>query len=406
VDQAKFISANFPGLPLELVGPFLPQLPGLAGRIEGQVEGNGTWESPRWNGQLTLRHGAIGLPARPVELQFSHVEANFKAQGSAVLLEHCQGLLNGGEFLAEGCLIFETWPGWQLEALIQGRHVRLWNDRSARCNADGEFRLEGGEGAGRITGEARLLGGRILRPLELTPTPLLRIAAPPLRLEPHGFEKNIPPALRSWELDVRVRNGSPFLLAGQRPPGEIQTDLRLTGTLAQPVPEGVLEFRNAVLVLPLTTASVALGRIEFSQETPWVPQADLRGTAEMPGYKIDFRACGALPQGRLLLRSEPPLPAAHLLSLLTTGYVPGRFDSAAAAKPRVARGYPHWVSALGLPVQGLSQGNAMQTSSPVFPASPTGLGGRVRLWEQMLAGDGLQDASFYPVQAGYVLRLR
>ena len=145
----------------------------------------------------------------------------------------------------------------------------------------------------------------------------------------------VPAPFNAWKVDFSIENDTPFLFSGNAASGEIIPELRLTGTLGNPIPVGRIELKNARVFLPFTTMTIPNGHLDFVEGNPWMPQLNIRGTAQALDYEVEAYAFGSLDKRQLILRSDPPLPQDSLIQLLTTGMAPGVYaETGFAETPR------------------------------------------------------------------------
>jgi hypothetical protein len=190
----------------------------------------------------------------------------------------------------------------------------------------------------------------------------------------------MPTPINAWQIDVTIRNETPFLFSGNAASGEIIPDLRIIGTLGNPIPVGKIELKNARVFFPFTTMTIPEGHLDFLEASPWMPQLDLRGSAQALDYEVEAYAFGPLSERRLILRSDPPLPQDALIQLLTTGMAPGVY---AGAAPGEAQGGLAPPSGFGgkSQRQDLKMGStASRLLSPAPPGGRATLRGRFELW--------------------------
>ena len=181
-----------------------------------------------------------------------------------------------------------------------------------------------------IKGALRFDDSRFSRRVEITP-----LQAPSPEEEAFSapnFQSLVPTSIKAWQIDVSVGNDTTFSFSGNAASGEIIPDLRITGTVGNPIPVGKVELKNARIFFPFTTMTIPEGHIEFLEDSPWMPQLDLRGSAQALDYEVEAYAFGPLSESRLILRSDPPLPQEMLIQLLTTGMAPGVYAGAAPSE--------------------------------------------------------------------------
>ncbi|MCX7868954.1 MAG: translocation/assembly module TamB domain-containing protein, partial [Terrimicrobiaceae bacterium] len=406
------VAAQVPGLELSLLRPLFPGLTKLRGRLHGTLEGGATNGAPSWHGRLSWRDAGLETGG-PAAFEISGLSGELIAQGSEIALESCGGFVNSGPFRLGGRLSLDGWPQWQAQGEFEARGARLPLPAVDDLRADVDLRFEGGPGLGLASGEVRLVEGRLSKRIEIVPQLAPGWGEGATSFQAPDFSKFLLPGLEDWALDVRVRSAKPGSLSGGPSGGEIEPSLRLAGSLAKPVPEGVIEASNLRAFLPFTTLHIPRARAEFFLEDPWMPHLDAQGIAEVMDYDVDLRAQGRLADRVLYMRSEPPLPRESLLLLLTTGYIARDLSSqsfaGAIARQPGAGALQQLAKQLGL--RGWEAGSltslaAALQPSPLLPAGQQPLRARLRLWQGSGAEAGQDEPGAWNIQAGYRYRFR
>ncbi|MGB8463876.1 MAG: translocation/assembly module TamB domain-containing protein, partial [Terrimicrobiaceae bacterium] len=278
-----------------------------------------------------------------------------------------------------------------------------------QLRANANLYASGDKAGGLIKGAVRFVDGRFSRRLEITPLMSVPAAGDKL-FEPPQLERSVPPPFNIWKLDVSIANDTPFLFSGNAASGEIIPELELTGTLGNPIPVGQVELKDARVFLPFTTMTIPDGRIDFVEDSPWMPQLNLRGTAQALDYEVQAYAFGPLNERRLILRSEPPLPQDSLIQLLTTGMAPrvyaapgfGEIPGPGGSTP--LRAFGREFDLQGVQADSTVSGLPVGAAPVPFPGGRATLRGRFELWRGlslMKEGDGLSSD-----RASFSLRVR
>lgn len=170
-------------------------------------------------------------------------------------------------------------------------------------------------------------------------------------------------------------------------------DIRLVGTAGQPVPVGRISLVEARAYFPFTTVVIPQAEISFLENAPWIPQLDLRGTARALDYAVQVYAFGPLTERRLILRSDPALPQADLVTMLATGFTAGVFGQ--PTSPLTIRPFARQLE----PAEPGQQEISANGEAPV----PRG---RMQLWQALsLENDGAGLGLLGP-RLGYLFRFQ
>jgi len=138
-------------------------------------------------------------------------------------------------------------------------------------------------------------------------------------------------------LDVTVRAAETVRLRNNLLRGRVSLDLRVRGSGEVPRPEGRADFRDLLVLLEHARLRVESGQLVFPPGAPFQPHLDASARTRMRGYDLHVRAAGRLPDVRVDVASQPPLPRAEALVLLATGALPGELTGRGARDLALSR---------------------------------------------------------------------
>lgn len=400
-------SAEFPETDVAAFASFFPGARQLGGKLTGGIKASGTIAAPAFNGRLELKNGVLEASTRAPAVTALNVTVVF--DGRRATIERFTGEIGAGDFQITGGMSFEG-PTYDLK--MTGDRVLLARDAGFRLRANVDLTASGGPRGGSLTGSVRFVDGRIYRKIEVTP-----LLVPTPGQNPVAFSSPIPPGsvpqpFSSWTLNVALVNETPFLIKGNVADGEVVPELRLGGTLGNPLPVGRITLRDVRAFLPFTTMTIPDGRIDFLPDSPWIPMVDIRGTASMPDYEVQAYLFGPLNENKLILRSEPPLPQESLVLLLTTGILPQQGGSG-FADVAISQGGLLLLrtAARGLNVPGVDMDDlvnrfSLSTTPPQGPGERATLRGNFRVWDQLEIMTGRDGYGFYQGGLTYTWRFK
>jgi len=401
---------DIPKTNLEIFRPFFPKVLKIGGTVAGGVMATGTVAKPELTGRLVLVGGRIQTTVRdPV---IGNLNGSIVFDTGRATIEKFTGDVAAGPFDLRGGVVFADSANLQYDLALSGTKILLARDPGLRLRANVDMRAVGNAAGGSLAGSVRLVDGRIYRRLEITPL----LAPSPVDeayFVPPRFGGLVPAPFSAWKLDVSIANETSFKLMGNLATGEIVPDLRLTGTLGQPLLLGRIEVKDARAFLPFSTMTIESGHIDFIESSPWMPQLDVRASGEALDYEVQAFAFGPLNERRLILRSDPPLPQESLILLLTAGLPPGVFAGAGFGEAAIGqsgllllRAFVRQFDTQKVDVDSLV--NRLQISSvpPSYQGARATLRGRFRLWQGLSLMTERDGFGFYNAGATYTLRFR
>ena len=407
LDPAGRLSASLeiPKFDLGVLRPLLPNIRLLEGFLSGHLAAAGTVRMPSLEGNLKVAKGQLEIsPWVPV---LSDIDGSLDFSGGGATVESLTGKLGDGSVELRGGASLEDLSNPYYELFFYGRNADLVRMAGLQLRANVDLYASGNDSGGFLRGSVRLVDSRFSRSLEMTP--LLSAPSEERPFSPALFQGAVADPFGAWKLDVSISNQTPFLLSGNAPVGEIIPELKIVGTLGSPIPLGQIELKNARVFLPFTTMTVASGHIDFTQESLWMPQLNVRGVAQALDYEVQAYAFGPLEKRQLILRSDPPLSQDALIQLLATGMAPGVY---AGAESGLVSGWPSWRplgAKLDSPTTGkdsLTNGLQVPPPSPAYPGGRATLRGRFELWRGLSLMNEIEGAGPSNTRASFSLRLR
>jgi translocation and assembly module TamB len=283
-----------------------------AGRSSLHLRLTGTPDRPLLNGAMEIQDVSLdysGLPFR-----FSNLQGTINLEGERAVISSLRGTCGGGTVGLSGFVTLVESPRFEVRANLS--QVRVRYPTSFTSVLDGNLRLAGG------VEQAQLQGEIVVHQMlfnENTNFISKIIESSNSMLEP-------PPTLTSpvaskIRLNVRVTSAPPIQLQmpNFRLAGDI--DVRLQGTVANPVQVGSIHFLRGESIFRGNRYTLVRG--DLNMTNPFRTQAylDLEAETHVQSYDLTLDLSGPLDRLKSSYRSDPPLPTSDILSLLALGYV-------------------------------------------------------------------------------------
>ena len=308
------INVNFPRANLALLQPFTPGSPLMTGAITGNLSIRGTLDQPITAGSVVLQNGSIAAPGPlpPV----TNIDAVVHFENDSARIQRFRGTAANGSLELSGGIRF---PGPNIDINASARGLRLNEGRGIRAVADFDLDFRSNPRAGSVTGEIRLFDGVVAQRLEILPSFDDSPGSDPLssmnwsRWKPRWRDGG------QWLLNVGLRTAAPMVWRDPLANARLGVDLRLKGTLDQPVPTGRLTLTDVRAFSPGAIFTIPEGHVDFLPGDAGVPHLSIRGTARTQGLVVHANAIGPAHAGTFILRSEPPQSQRSLAMLVSRG---------------------------------------------------------------------------------------
>jgi translocation and assembly module TamB len=168
-----------------------------------------------------------------------------------------------------------------------------------------------------ISGTAELRNSFFLRDLhDLIPG---SVSAPSKR--PPYFSIDVEP-LAQWRLAARVTGTRFVRIRSTLFNGEVSANLRLEGTLKEPVALGDIRIDTGLIRFPFASLDVRQGFVTLSSEDPYRPKITVSAGSKQLGYDVKMDASGYVDAPILQFSSIPPLSSEQLVLMMTAGEMP------------------------------------------------------------------------------------
>jgi translocation and assembly module TamB len=140
-----------------------------------------------------------------------------------------------------------------------------------------------------------------------------------------------------WPLAVEVRGSRAVRVRTAVFNGVASANFDLTGTLGEPRAIGQLSVDEGRVLFPFATFEVQNGFVRISQADPHRLQLNVNAMARRHGYELRLEAGGTVSSPVVTLSSNPPLEAAEVLMMVTTGQPPAEDTAALTNQQRLTQ---------------------------------------------------------------------
>lgn len=293
----------------------------LTGTADVAVRVTGTYDQPRINGNASIGANDNGAGAASVALLVSderitltNIKTRVIFNSNQAQVESFTGTLGGGHVTASGGVLLERFVPSRFLIDVHGDNVTVPFPEDFRSTADADLEIKGTLSEQIISGVVNLRRAEYTKDIDVA-TLINRRGEGSLTEGGGGTS----PFGTSTELDLRVDGRDALVVRNNIADVVGSVALHITGPVEDPsisgritATRGTLSFRNDRY--DLTRAYVDLpGGPEFD------PILNIEAESEIKGYRVIVSLTGPLSQPQATVRSDPALPQADVVSLITTG---------------------------------------------------------------------------------------
>ena len=287
---------EMPRLDLALARPILPFLRKLRGEISGYLKMTNTLDAPTVSGEAEVRSAGFAFDGLASDVEGFH--GRIGVTGGALRFQNMEGVVGAGRFAMEGgCEFSGPWkPKWNLS--WRADRVPLETNAAVSILATGQIQATGDETDGSLSGNIGLAGSRIHGALSCQALLSQKPAPLPDFLSMAGILCNLAPS-PGWTLDVKVDGGDGVEMRDVKFLSSLLPDLRLLGTVGEPLPVGRVMMRN----VDAGGFLVKDGGLFFLPDQPWNPFLLVEAEGWFANRLINAFAFGPLSECRWILSS-------------------------------------------------------------------------------------------------------
>ena len=328
LDEPLQAEVKLPASSLDFLQSYVDGIEALDGTAAIDITVTGTVREPKIAGDLIVEVADFKMQKASIP-SLRDTEIRLHGEGRTLEIEKFEALVSGGQLALAGKASLPEEGGAPLINLqLTAREALIARNPDMNIRADADLTLDGPWTAAKLAGEIALVNSRFARNVDILPLSMPgreRSDLPEIEKRP---SVKVPPNLdfgleiapfKDWQVDVKVITRDPFQVRGNLAMVDAVSDLRITGTGAQPIPNGRIYISEGRLTLPFSRVDVQEGEVAFNESTGFNGKLSLQATANVRQYDLSIYLYGRLLNPENVLTSDPPLANEDIISLLATG---------------------------------------------------------------------------------------
>lgn len=308
-------------------------------RLNAKV--GGTVKEPLIDSTLNLDAPSVAFVSADMP-SVRDVKVRIRTNDRKAVIEEISAVLAGGGLKLSGVIDAAVMDDPRFDLQVRAREALVFRNTTASLRANADIACVGTMKAARVSGLVEAVRGRVFQEVNLLPNVMNVIKqSEPLPPPPPSTSKvdrkmELPPLLKDWTFDLRVKTDDPVLLAGNLVNGAISADVRLGGTGAKPQLTGFANVDRLLLKLPFSLLKITKGVVTMDPENPFAPQLDVRGESRIGSNDISLYVYGDAANPKTRFTSSPPMSEADIVTMIGTGMTLGG-DNAQMASEAMTR---------------------------------------------------------------------
>nr|MDQ3804145.1 translocation/assembly module TamB [Acidobacteriota bacterium] len=287
----------------------------LSGAARVGVRVAGTFEDPSITGTASVANASFALLVADERLTATNINGSVRFNGEQASVETLTGRLGGGRFEVSGGALLAGFQPSQFRLNVRGQNITIpWQD--VRATADTNIEISGRPDGQIIRGTVDVRRTEYTEDMDLADLIDQRTEAA-LTEGPGGGGEGFLAGRTTLDLSIQgrdalvVRNNLADII------GSI--NVRATGPVDDPVISGRITATRGTLAFRNDRFEIQRAIIDLPPRRGADPVLNILAEAEIAGYRITPTITGPLSQPVVNLRSDPALPQADIVSLITTG---------------------------------------------------------------------------------------
>jgi autotransporter translocation and assembly factor TamB len=298
------------------------QLKPAAGTIQVSAEANGTFSDPKVNAGIVLK--GLRYPVPEAGLTVSNLNGMVMLSNDQLKIESMSADIGQGTLDISGDLGLENFLPVTGQARVLAYNVAVSIEDTLDTAFNTDLIFSGTREKSRVTGSVQLIHGEFYKDFDFDLAEALEsrkmgragpVDMPSKTGEPSFFEKTT--------LDIDVNYKDPFILDNNLAFIMVAPDLKITGTVRQPVLTGRADIAEGTVVYHKRQFDIEKGSIDFVDPFKIDPKITLQASTAIRKWVIYMDVSGKMDNLRFKLYSAPTETHEDILSLLIMGKTTG-----------------------------------------------------------------------------------
>ena len=281
-----------------------------SGIADVAVRINGTYEEPRVVGTASLDNAAVSLLVGNERLTINNVKTLLRFTANQVQIDTFDGLLGGGHVTASGGALLEGFTVARFVLNLRGLNVTVPFPEDFRSTLDAEVEIRGSQREQIVSGLVNVRRTEYTQDIELADIINTR------RESIEEGEVDLSSAVFS---DLKVEGRNALVVRNNLADLVGSISLTLDGPVRDPIIAGRITATSGTLNFRNDRYDITRALLDLPPQRNADPILNIQGETQIRGYRVIVSLTGPLSQPQAAVHSEPALPQADVVSLITTG---------------------------------------------------------------------------------------
>ena len=284
-----------------------------SGTAEVAVRINGSFEEPRVIGTATINNGSVSALIGNDRWTIANLHAALRFTANQAQIDSLNGTIGGGRVSATGGALLEGFTVSAFRVNLHGDDVTVPFPPDFRSTLDADVEIRG-------SSREQLIGGVVnLRRTEYTKDIELADLINTRRGE--SIEEGVEIALARTAVftALRVEGRNALVVRNNLADLVGSVSLQLDGPVNDPTISGRITATSGTLNFRNDRYDITRALVDLPPGRNADPILNVQAESQIRGYRVIVGLTGPLSQPQAVVHSEPALPQADVVSLITTG---------------------------------------------------------------------------------------
>jgi translocation and assembly module TamB len=285
----------------------------LSGTAEVAVRITGTYERPRLNGTASVASGSFSLLVGNERWTIANLKALVRFTANQAQIDSMTGTLGGGHISATGGALLDGLTLARFLFNIHGDNVSAPYPTNFRTTGDIDLEIKGTSREQLIGGVVNVKRSEYTEDIELADLINFR--------QKESIEEGSEIEITRTALfsDLRVEGRNALVVRNNLADLVASVSLQVNGPVKDPLVSGRITATSGTLNFRNDRYEITRALMDWPPQRQADPIINIQGETQIRGYRVTVGLTGPLSQPQAIISSEPALPQADVVSLITTG---------------------------------------------------------------------------------------
>jgi translocation and assembly module TamB len=276
------------------------------------VRVNGTFEDPRLIGTASLANASVSVLLGNDRWTVANLRAALRFTANQAQIDSLEGTIGGGRVSATGGALLEGFTVSAFRIALHGTNMTVPFPEDFRSTLDADVEIRGSSREQLIGGVVNLRRTEYTKDIEI---------ADLINTRRESIEEGAEIELTRTALftALRVEGRNALVVRNNLADLVGSVSLQLDGPVNDPTISGRITATSGTLNFRNDRYDITRALVDLPPSRNADPILNIQGESQIRGYRVIIALAGPLSQPQASVRSEPALPQADVVSLITTG---------------------------------------------------------------------------------------